>query len=42
VLFIHTFAANDKDVEKVKARGFKNSYTTKAGGTITSHCGKTV
>ena len=24
----------------LKARGFKNIYETRAGGTITSHCGK--
>lgn len=43
-VFITYTTADDKDVEKVKAtlkaRGFKNIYTTTAGGTITSHCGE--
>lgn len=43
-IFITYTTCDDETVEEVKkvlkARGFKNIYATKAGGTITSHCGE--
>lgn len=42
-VFITYSTFNEKDLdlikERLKAQGFKNVYVTKAGGTISSHCG---